>query len=289
VAQGYEQRKRLTFAQAEGVEPLPSQLKIGELSEQLRAVLWAAVHDSLLQSINRYNREIEDPWYDILIDKHVYRDYQAKDMFDGEASNAHSNVKQIFTTGSYIKVFDFIQWVLRHGNRPPGFADDIGEALKIGRAAYAIFDGDTIVPIASEAEAKNLRQAFVDLAATEFGGARAQLRNAGEKLTAGDFSGSVRDSIHAVEAVARLLEPSANTLDPALAKLKKKVAVHPALAQGFGKLYGYTSDQQGIRHALVDGPGAAVDESDALYMLGACAAFVSYLINKARNAGLISD
>lgn len=289
MAQGYEQRKRLTFAQAEGVEPLPSQLKIGELSEQLRAVLWAAVHDSLLQSINRYNREIEDPWYDILIDKHVYRDYQAKDMFDGEASNAHSNVKQIFTTGSYIKVFDFIQWVLRHGNRPPGFADDIGEALKIGRAAYAIFDGDTIVPIASEAEAKNLRQAFVDLAATEFGGARAQLRNAGEKLTAGDFSGSVRDSIHAVEAVARLLEPSANTLDPALAKLKKKVAVHPALAQGFGKLYGYTSDQQGIRHALVDGPGAAVDESDALYMLGACAAFVSYLINKARNAGLISD
>ena len=32
---------------------------------------------------------------------------------------------------------------------------------------------------------------------------------------------------------------------------------------------------------------AKADETDAMFMLGACAAFVSYLINKARFAGLI--
>jgi hypothetical protein len=32
---------------------------------------------------------------------------------------------------------------------------------------------------------------------------------------------------------------------------------------------------------------AQVDETDALYMLGSCAAFVSYLINKARQAGVL--
>ena len=32
---------------------------------------------------------------------------------------------------------------------------------------------------------------------------------------------------------------------------------------------------------------AGVDETDALFMIGACAAFVSYLINKSRGAGLI--
>jgi hypothetical protein len=65
------------------------------------------------------------------------------------------------------------------------------------------------------------------------------------------------------------------------------VRIHPALGKGFGSLYGFTSDEKGIRHALLDKPGAEVDETDALYMVGSCAAFVSYLINKARQAGLL--
>ena len=32
-------RKLMTFAQAEGVDPLPRQLAIGEISDQLRALL----------------------------------------------------------------------------------------------------------------------------------------------------------------------------------------------------------------------------------------------------------
>jgi hypothetical protein len=48
-----------------------------------------------------------------------------------------------------------------------------------------------------------------------------------------------------------------------------------------------TSDEKGIRHPLLDDGTAKVDETDALFMLGACAAFVSYLINKARSAKLL--
>jgi hypothetical protein len=51
-------------------------------------------------------------------------------------------------------------------------------------------------------------------------------------------------------------------------------------------IYGFTSDQNGIRHALLDAE-AKVDETHALFMIGACAAFVSYLINKARAAGIL--
>jgi hypothetical protein len=56
---------------------------------------------------------------------------------------------------------------------------------------------------------------------------------------------------------------------------------------GFTALYGYTSNEQGIRHAHLNEPTASPDEADALFMIGACAAFVSYLINKARAAGLL--
>jgi hypothetical protein len=43
-------------------------------------------------------------------------------------------------------------------------------------------------------------------------------------------------------------------------------------------LYGYSSDEEGVRHALVFKEEAQVDEADALFMLGACASFVSYLL-----------
>ena len=46
-------------------------------------------------------------------------------------------------------------------------------------------------------------------------------------------------------------------------------------------------DEKGIRHPLLDKGDAEVDETDALFMIGACGAFVSYLINKSRAAGLL--
>ena len=84
-----------------------------------------------------------------------------------------------------------------------------------------------------------------------------------------------------------MLDPSAGVLSDALAKLEQKISIHSAMKKGFNSLYGYTSDEKGIRHALLDDSTAKVDEADALFMFGACAAFVSYLINKARLNGLL--
>jgi hypothetical protein len=92
--------------------------------------------------------------------------------------------------------------------------------------------------------------------------------------------------IHAVESVAEVLEPSGE-FSKAMAKLESSVNIHGAMKQGFKNLYGYTSDQEGIRHPLLDDANATADETDALFMIGACSAFVSYVINKARLAGLI--
>ncbi|MDT4737073.1 hypothetical protein [Bradyrhizobium sp. WYCCWR 12699] len=82
------------------------------------------------------------------------------------------------------------------------------------------------------------------------------------------------------------LDPSADILSKALKKLEHKISIHTAMKSGFSSLYGYTNDEGGIRHALLE-DAAKVDEADALFMLGACAAFVSYVLNKARSTGLI--
>jgi len=291
MANEYEYRKQLTFEQAEGEEPLPSQLELRQVSQELRARLWS-IFFKILQEysfVNPDDREDVNVDLSLLYDCYIERWHLAADEFTTSFDYWTEQLKTVFMEGDYLKIFGFVQWVLRHEEKPPGLETYIETALRESRAAYALFDNDTIIPIGSDAERETLVRAFADVGASEFHGARKHLRNAGSELTAGDCPASIRESIHAVESVARVLEPSASTLGPALSTLEKSAYIHGALGAGFRSLYGFTSDEEGIRHALLDKTGAQVDETDALYMLGSCAAFVSYLINKARQAGFLSD
>ena len=56
---------------------------------------------------------------------------------------------------------------------------------------------------------------------------------------------------------------------------KHGVHIHEAMKSAFEKLYGYTSDENGIRHGGIDFKGASSD--DARYMLISCSAFINYL------------
>lgn len=139
----------------------------------------------------------------------------------------------------------------------------------------------TILPAVTPEEGDAVADALRTLREAGLRGSAAHLRKAAEHVNAGDWAGSVRESIHAVESVARQLDPdAAKTLGPALAALEKRGALHPALKGAFSKLYGYTSDEQGVRHALLDRPDANVGADEAVFMLGACASFASYLWRK---------
>ena len=110
-------------------------------------------------------------------------------------------------------------------------------------------------------------------------GAETHLRQASEHLNAGQYGDSIVDSIHAVESVARKMDPKGSkTLGPAL----RSLSIHPALKEGFKKLYGYTNDEQGLRHPLVDKGAPDVGRDEAVFMFGACASFAAYLANKHR-------
>ena len=60
--------------------------------------------------------------------------------------------------------------------------------------------------------------------------------------------------------------------------LGNKISIHGALNESFLKLYGYTSDTNGIRHSGIDFKNASAE--DARYMLVSCSAFVNYLNEK---------
>lgn len=150
-------------------------------------------------------------------------------------------------------------------------------------------DGDTIVPFATPEEGAAVAQALQALGETDMKGAKAHLKAAATACSEGKFADSVRESIHAVESVARMLAPGSKGLGVALAKLEKSQSIHGALRSGFGQLYGYTSEEGGIRHPMLEKDAPQVDETDALFMLGACASFVTYLTNRARQSNLLDS
>ncbi len=90
-----------------------------------------------------------------------------------------------------------------------------------------------------------------------------------------------------MEAICNLIAGSSSvTLGHALKELDRQntVVMHPALRGAFGQLYGYTSNAEGIRHALLDEPNLGFE--DAKFMLVSCSAFVNYLKSKAAKAGI---
>jgi len=54
--------------------------------------------------------------------------------------------------------------------------------------------------------------------------------------------------------------------------------VHPALRNGYSSLYGYTSDEGGIRHGLLEAD--TITFSDAKFFLVVCSAFVNLVEDK---------
>ena len=92
-----------------------------------------------------------------------------------------------------------------------------------------------------------------------------------------NYANVVKESISGVESQCCILTgDSKASLGAALKKLEDSgVRIHPALNKALHQLYGYTSDDPGIRHG-----GAAmanVDVALAQFMLVTCSAFVNYL------------
>ncbi len=143
----------------------------------------------------------------------------------------------------------------------------------------------TIVPAATEQEGDALIGAIHDLAEAGLGGAAEHLRQAGERIRDQDWAGSVSASINSVESVAKQVTPgNADTLGKALAVLERRQDLHGALKSGFSSLYGYASAEPGVRHALLEDE-SKVTQDEAIYMIGACAAFCSYLWRKFGTSG----
>lgn len=200
------------------------------------------------------------------------------------AADVYERIRQWYFQAPWNIVYDLVEHLA--GRLPSQtFADSINRVLVRECAGFRLA-GDLIMPITNESELSAVEEAGASRTpAVALHIQRAALHLSSRKNP--DYRNSIKEAISAVEALCRIVSgnPKATLADGLkVIAATKKVHVHPALSDAFQKLYGYTSDESGIRHSLMDEDRS--DFADAHYMLVACSAFVNYLTVKAIEAGL---
>lgn len=281
--------RELTFSQAQGYEPLPEPLSLGVISNEARTKLWNVFykHVSASTRTSVYTLVV-DHWLKILQVLHVNFFLLPADEFTSSFERLVQGYKAwLLSTVPINKVFDLLQMIMRHPDCPREFVDAISRTFEECRLAYFVDQQApvTIFPATTPTEGEAISNALRDIREAGMRGAEAQIREANNLINLGDWGGSIHKSISAVETVARSIDhESSRSLGSALTSLERRgLQLHPALKEGLSKIYGYTSDEPGIRHGLRGNTKANVSQDEAVFMLGACASFASYLWRKHRH------
>lgn len=266
----------LTFGQANGHEPLPAQAQLGAISQETVAALWNVIHEWLSSemvhgSMGSRGKRVLQTWW-------VAAKHQMIDAAPYDRARWQQHLKAEIC-GGLVPAYNLVQFLLENGYVSASAKSALARALEKTRAAYRVIE-NRVVPFSSQAEHDSLVTAIETAAELGASGARSHLLNAGGQLTAGQWGGAIHESISAVESAAKLVSGEhSKDLSAILTKMQKEGSIrHPALAGALKQLYGYTSDEKGVRHSLVLEDAAQVTESDAFLMFGLCASFVTYLL-----------
>jgi len=266
----------MRFSQRKGLRPVRQVMQKDGIDNELRNTLWNALdlfvwrREHFLQAPFGAEPEIED--FSIALWLGYF-----KHTIDSRPDNPWGILQVIrdyFFSRPWFEVYDFLEFVLNHLDNKE-LVGAINDVLQRELSAYR-FVGGVFTDITDEEEISALELALAD---TDFPGVRSHLRRALELLSDRenpDYRNSIKESISAVESLSRSITGSDKaTLGDALKVLERRGQLHPALKEGFVKLYGYTSDEQGVRHSMLDEPNLTAD--DAKFWLIACTTFVNYL------------
>jgi hypothetical protein len=281
---------KLTFSERMGYKKPREVIQFESMDNELRIALWNTIYVSLFNyplSITQYIREMFPKYKDLF--KLIWTDYFHRNI-DEIPANAYRFVEQIkkrFFEFDWFEVYDFCEFLTN--NFDERFIDDaFNKVLEEYLSGYRMVS-KIIVPITSKDEVETIETAI------EFHTTISHHLNVALKLLSDkskpDFRNSIKESISAVEALARMITGNQKaTLGSALNEIEESgnIAIHKALKDSFSKMYGWTSDDEGIRHSLVD--KSTLSQEDAIFMLVTCSAFINYLVVKTQKAGInLSD
>jgi hypothetical protein len=276
-----------SFSQRFGKKPIKVEIQIESIDEDLKNALWNALtifywkakvkHDYLEENEDAIRVLLWRIWIDFF-----------KNRLDEEPryfSAYQKTLKKYFFEADWFEIYDFLEFVPsnyennQHIQTNEKFIDYCNNVLEREISAYRFVNG-IISQISSKVEVESIEEALT--ITDTFKPVNTHLNRALELYSdrkAPDYRNSIKEAISAVESYCSILTgiPKA-TLGQALKQIERDNNIHPALKNSFSNLYGYASDANGIRHALITDDN--LNQEDAKFMLVACSAFINYLIQK---------
>ena len=266
----------MSFSQRKGIVQVNDFIQTNGMDDRLRNSLWNCLDVSIWSVEYFVSRQVGAPGIDAF--SHALWFHHFKKPIDSRPRFGYEKLKAIrthFFGCAWNEVYDFLEFVIAFYPNQVRLPEMVNSILARESSAYRIVSSQ-VVDITSEQETRMLEEAIQD---TKFAGSAAHLLRALELLAdreRPDYRNSIKESVSAVESIARIVaENPKATLSDALKALERNGKVHSALKDGFIKLYGYTSDEQGIRHAMLDEP--EITAADAKYFLLSCTSFANYL------------
>lgn len=182
----------------------------------------------------------------------------------------------------WYEVYDFIEMVIANysfGNARenlPQFVEAINEVLRKELAGYRLVNG-IITKTIDDTEISAAENALK----VKYSPVREHLKTSLSLLAnreSPDYRNSAKESILAIESLIMLKLNQKGTLGELIKKYDEKLQLHPALVKAISALYGYSSDEDGIRHAIFDSDNIDFNEAWFLYVL--CCALINFIESK---------
>ncbi|MEO6832648.1 MAG: hypothetical protein ABI378_09280 [Chitinophagaceae bacterium] len=271
----------MKFSERLGYKPVKDQLQIASVDEVLRNLLWSAYLESFLEklddwhaqpSLTRYARALWDGFFKMPIDSLPKNDYNLVDPIW-----VTKYLRKYFFSDDreWFDFYDLFEFSAPFA--PFEFLEETNLVLGNEKSAFR-FVNQKFVQITSKIEIAEIEEAIAST--DKYNSVNTHLNEALKMLADKElpnYRNSIKESISAVESICRIFTDNPkSTLGEALLKLEKTNGLHPALKKSFSSLYGYASDESGIRHALME-DSRDIDFHEAKLMLVTCSAFINYL------------
>lgn len=273
----------MLFSKRKGLTPVKIEIQRTNIDNDLRYGLWNALHLALWEKYDgSYYVRFEDSNLFWLFRKYWHNLFKLPiDNMPHNFQNVIEKIRKSFFEFKWHEVYDFVEFTAQNcpDELKGDFIEFVNSLLEKELSAYRFVD-EQLTDITDEQEIESIEIAINS--SDKFSGTKIHLKAALSFLTdrqKPDYRNSVKESISAVEALCVTLsgDPKA-TLGASLNSIEKSHSLHPAFKKALTSLYGYTSDSDGIRHALLD--ESNISYSDAKYMLVSCSAFINYVFGK---------
>lgn len=272
---------RKGFSESQGIFTCNTQMQLKDLDDRTRIILFNKITSHLSwHYTNKDGARLDGSAFHE--EDSLYRDVSTEcgKMVDPNThyyiSEFNNLSKLVITRACFNEVFDFIELVCKYCRSKDDLVNEIDSVFEREYVGYRFVDGK-ITPITDKNEIESIEEACNN----KFEGTRAHIKKAIGFLADRehkDYKNCIKESISAVESICSIVVGNEKaTLGQAIKRLEDNgLVIHTALKNAFSSLYGYTSDEGGIRHS--EGMfESEVTFEEAKFMLVSCSAFVNYL------------